>query len=93
MIGRVWKGDDSRLKEILEQEFGIYKESWEPEDLERAKKALFVYEDRQEFFSDTQWDKNNPECDSEEYLIEERICRRIDGRFAYFSRLLWEGNR
>ena len=90
MSGREWIIDDGRLKNILEQEFGIFKENWKAEELEKAREALFVYRDRRDFLSATRWDKDNPEYDSEEYLTTERICRWIDGEFVYFSRLLWE---
>ena len=56
----------------------------------RAANALIPYESVDAFLLDTEWDKDNPECSSEGYLVENRICSWIDGKFVYFSRLLWE---
>lgn len=56
----------------------------------RAAQALVPYEGVEEFLMFTGWDKDNPECCSEEYLVENRICRWLDGKFVYFSRLKWE---
>lgn len=53
-------------------------------------KILIPYKSVDTFLLDTEWDKDNPECSSEEYLVENRICRWIDGKFGYFSRLLRE---
>lgn len=79
-----------RLAEILEKEFLIPSEDWEDADWKRAYEALKIYESIEDFLRETHWREDNPECDSEEYLVKYRICRWIDNKFVYFSRLLWE---
>ena len=90
MTGRnlLWK--DGKLICVLEQEFNLRKRVWTAEDLKRARSALFTFPDVEAFLSETGWGRDNPEYSSEEYLTAKRICRWIDGRFIYFSRLLWE---
>ena len=85
---RLWK--DGKLICVLEQEFNLRKRVWTAEDLKRARSALFTFPDVEAFLSETGWSRDNPEYSSEEYLTAKRICRWIDGRFIYFSRLLWE---
>ena len=85
---RLWK--DGELICVLEQEFNLRKRVWTAEDLKRARSALFTFPDVEAFLSETGWGRDNPEHSSEEYLTTERISRWIDGRFIYFSRLLWE---
>ena len=85
---RLWK--DGKLICVLEQEFGLKKRAWTAEDFKKARSALFVFSDVEAFLSETGWGRDNPEYSSEEYLTAKRICRWIDGRFIYFSRLLWE---
>ena len=85
---RLW--EDEKLICVLEQEFDLKKRVWTAEELKKARNALFAFPDVKAFLSETGWSRDNPECSSEEYLTTERICRWIDGRFIYFSRLLWE---
>lgn len=85
---RLWK--DGKLICVLEHEFNLRKRVWTAEDLKRARSALFTFPDVEAFLSETGWGRDNPEYSSEEYLTAKRICRWIDGRFIYFSRLLWE---
>ena len=85
---RLW--EDEKLICVLEQEFDLKKRVWTAEELKKARNALFAFPDVKAFLSETVWSRDNPECSSEEYLTTERICRWIDGRFIYFSKLLWE---
>ena len=85
---RLW--EDEKLICGLEQEFDLKKRVWTAEELKKARNALFAFPDVKAFLSETGWSRDNPECSSEEYLTTERICRWIDGRFIYFSKLLWE---
>lgn len=77
------------LKDILEWEF-LIRENWNKEKLARAAKALEKYENVEDFLERTGWGRNNPECMTEEYLTENRICRWVGDRFFYFSRILYE---
>ena len=77
------------LQDILEWEF-LIRENWNKEKLARAAKALEEYENVEEFLERTGWGRNNPECMTEEYLTENRICRWVGDRFFYFSRILYE---
>ena len=90
MNGRKRLWEDKQIIWVLEQEFNLRKRVWTAEDLKRARNALFAFPDVEAFLSETGWSRDNPECSSEEYLTTERICRWIDGRFIYFSKLLWE---
>ena len=75
---------------VMKKEFDIDIDYTDRDAVLRAANALIPYESVDAFLLDTEWDKDNPECSSEAYLIEKRICRWIDGKFVYFSRLLWE---
>ena len=68
--------EKKELKFLLDREFFIHIDSFEDEDYAKARRAIFVYENVDEF-----------------YLTENRVCRWWNGRFIYFSRILWEDNR
>lgn len=76
---------------IMKSEFDVDIDYTDRNVVLRAANALIPYESVEAFLLDTGWDRDNPECSSEEYLVGHRICRWIDGKFVYFSRLLWEG--
>ena len=81
---------ENGLRYILKTEFGVTDEEWEMRKAECALEFLEVYDSVEDFLETTGWGKDNPELQSEGYLIENRICRWIEGKFYYFSRLLWE---
>ena len=85
--------EKKELKFLLEREFFIHIDSFEDEDYAKARRAIFVYENADEFFEATGWERNNPELRTEDDLTENRVCRWWNGRFIYFSRILWEDNR
>jgi hypothetical protein len=87
----IWSPDE--LRRLLEKEFLVQIVNWEKEDIDRAGSALRSFESMEMFFEESGWDRDNPELRSEAYLIENRICRWINGRFLYFSRLLWEAGQ
>ncbi len=89
MTGKQWDISDRRLAEVLRTEFGVIINYRKKFELERIKRALFVYKDRRDFLEQSRWGYDNPELADEKYLIQNRICRWIDGRFVYFSRLVW----
>ena len=84
--------EKKELKFLLEREFFIHIDSFEDEDYAKARRAIFVYENADEFYEATGWERNNPELRTEDYLTENRVCRWWNGRFIYFSRILWEDN-
>lgn len=49
-----------------------------------------VYEDVEEFLEKSGWRRDNPELCSECYLFENHICRKIQGKIWYFSRIQYE---
>ena len=81
--------EKKELKFLLEREFFIHIDSFEDEDYAKARRAIFVYENADEFFEATGWERNNPELRTEDYLTENRVCRWWNGRFIYFSRIFY----
>ena len=61
---------------LLAKEFGLYLKE--------------VYEDVEEFLEKSGWRRDNPELCSECYLFENHICRKIQGKIWYFSRIQYE---
>ena len=52
--------------------------------------SIEVYEDVEEFLEKSGWRRDNPELCSECYLFENHICRKIQGKIWYFSRIQYE---
>lgn len=75
------------FKRLLEREFDISITEDDIERLELAKNSIEIYETEQEFFEKTGWKWDNPEAAEFQYLQRERICRRINGKVWYFSRI------
>lgn len=92
MTGKEWKISDQQLVEILRREFAVEVDDNCLGEWERARMALMIYEDREDFLGKTRWQQDNPELTDELYLTENRICRWAEGKFVYFSRLLWESD-
>lgn len=90
MNGSKAKLEADRLWHLLETEFLVCESEREKRKITEALDALEIYEDVEDFLEQTGWGRDNPELQSEEYLINNRICRWIDGKFVYFSRLVWE---
>ena len=82
--------ENMELKLLLEREFLIYTGSFKEAEYAKARRAIFVYENVDEFYEATGWERDNPELRTEDYLTRNRICRWWNGRFIYFSRILWE---
>ena len=55
-----------------------------------AESCIEVYEDVEEFLEKSGWRRDNPELCSECYLFENHICRKIQGKIWYFSRIQYE---
>lgn len=92
MTGKEWRISDERLEEILAQEFDIWFDGRDGTQLEKARSAIEIYESLEGFLEQTGWRRDNPELAEECYLTENRICRWVDGKFMYVSKLVWEGN-
>lgn len=75
---------------FLEMEFGVSIKEVEMEKIELARKCIEVYESPEEFFEKTGWAKDNPEISDFQYLLDNRICRWIEGKIWYFSRIQFE---
>lgn len=92
MIGKA-ELERQELKGLLEQEFFLSTDGWSEEDYQRAEEALTAFESVEAFLISTDWERDNPELGGEDYLTGNRICRWVNGKFFYFSRLLWEEGR
>lgn len=55
-----------------------------------AESCIEVYENIEEFLEKSGWRRDNPELCSECYLFENHICRKIQGKIWYFSRIQYE---
>ncbi len=89
MTGKEWSISDEDFTEIMRNEFGIIISYENPRELMKAREALFFYNTIWDFLEQSRWRYDNPELSDEQYLTKNRICRWIDGRLAYFSRLKW----
>lgn len=76
--------------ELLRKEFAIHIKETEVDKATLAKQCVEIYSTPEEFYEKTNWDKDNPEQSSFQYLEENKICRRIQGKIWYFSRIRWE---
>ncbi|MBE7723130.1 MAG: hypothetical protein E7244_01395 [Enterocloster citroniae] len=79
-----------RLREIIKTEFLVSEDALKQRRIEVVEAALKMYGSVEEFLEKTGWGRDNPECSSEEYLTENRICRWVNGNLIYFSRIIWE---
>lgn len=77
-----------RIKEILRTEFLVPEDILKQRSAEDVARALKSYESIEEFLEKTGWVRDNPECSTEEYLIKNRICRWVDGKIMYCSRII-----
>ena len=75
---------------LLEREFMIKEPDWNRDRLTRARASIQVYDSVEDFWRQTGWKRDNPEFCTEEYLTGNRICRWVNGKLVYFSRLIWE---
>lgn len=79
-----------KIRGILMTEFLIPEDILKQRGIEQAEEELEIFNSVEEFLEKTGWGRDNPECSSEEYLTENRICRWVDRSFLYFSKLTWE---
>lgn len=78
------------FKILLMREFGITIHETETEKLMLAADCIEIYVSMEDFLERSGWRKDNPELCEESYLVENRICRYIQGKVWYFSRLRFE---
>ena len=80
--------------ELLKKEFQIDIREDELEKIELAKKCIKIYDTPEDFLNHSGWRNDNPECSDFQYLQENRICRKINGKIWYFSRIQYgEGEK
>lgn len=75
---------------LLAKEFGLYLKEQEVEKILLAESCIEIYENVEEFLEKSGWRRDNPELCSECYLFENHICRKIQGKIWYFSRIQYE---
>lgn len=78
------------FKVLLAQEFGLRLGEDETDKLLLARDCIEVYASVEEFLERTGWGRDNPEACSGDYLQENRICRKVNGEYWYFSRIRYE---
>ncbi|ANU48319.1 hypothetical protein ADH76_11190 [Enterocloster clostridioformis] len=65
-----------RFTAVMKKEFDMNIDYTDRNAVIRAANALIPYKRVDAFLLDTEWDKDNPVCGSEEYLVENRILWR-----------------
>lgn len=82
--------DNESFLHMIQTEFLINTAGWTQTELRRAEYAITTYDSVEDFLEQSGWGRDNPELQDEQYLTENRICRWVDEKFIYFSRLAWE---
>lgn len=75
------------FKILLMREFGISIHETEIQKLMLAADCIEIYVSMEDFLERSGWRRDNPELCEESYLVENRICRYIQGKVWYFSRI------
>lgn len=78
------------FKILLMREFDIHINETDVGRLIAAVGCIEIYDSVEEFLDRSGWKKDNPELCAEAYLLENRICRYIQGNVWYFSRIRFE---
>ena len=78
------------FKILLMREFDIHINETDVCRLIAAADCIEIYDSIEEFLDRSGWKKDNPELCAEAYLLDNRICRNIQGKVLYFSRLRYE---
>ena len=78
------------FKILLMREFDIHINETDVGRLIAAAGCIEIYDSVEEFLDRSGWKKDNPELCAEAYLLDNRICRNIQGKVWYFSRLRYE---
>ncbi len=74
---------------IVRNEFGVYIADDDIENAKHAQDCIQIFDAWEDFYETTGWKRDNPECADKAYLVKQRICREINDRIWYFSRLKW----
>lgn len=75
---------------LMRTEFHLYIREDDIERVLLAQKCIHIYETPEEFLQKSGWRNDNPECSEFSYLERNRICRKIQGKIWYFSRIQYE---
>lgn len=78
------------FKILLMREFDIHINETDVGRLIAAAGCIEIYDSIEEFLNKSAWKKDNPELCTQEYLLKNRICRYIQGKVWYFSRIRFE---
>ena len=78
------------FKILLMREFDIHIKENDSNRLIAAAGCIAIYDSMEEFLEKSGWKRDNPELDEKSYLLDNHICRYIQGKVWYFSRLRYE---
>lgn len=78
------------FKILLIREFDIHINETDVSRLIKAAGCIEIYDSLEEFLEKSSWKKDNPELCEKKYLLDNHICRYIQGKVWYFSRLRYE---
>lgn len=78
------------FKILLMREFDIHINEADVGRLIAAAGCIEIYDSIEEFIEKSNWKRDNPELCKKTYLTDNRICRNIQGKVWYFSRLRFE---
>lgn len=78
------------FKILLMREFDIHIKANDYNRLIAAAGCIEIYDSMEEFFEKSGWKRDNPELGEKSYLLDNHICRYIQGKVWYFSRLRYE---
>ena len=75
------------FKILLMREFDIHIKENDYNRLIAAAGCIEIYDSMEEFLEKSGWKRDNPELGEKSYLLDNHICRYIQGKVWYFSRL------
>ena len=78
------------FKILLMREFDIHITENDYNRLIAAAGCIEIYDSMEEFLEKSGWKRDNPELGEKSYLLDNHICRYIQGKVWYFSRLRYE---
>ena len=78
------------FKILLMREFDIHINETDVSRLIKAAGCIEIYDSLEEFLEKSSWKKDNPELCEKKNSLDNHICRYIQGKVWYFSRLRYE---
>ena len=72
------------FKILLMREFDIHINETDVGRLIAAAGCIEIYDSLEEFLEKSSWKKDNPELCEKKYLLDNHICRYIQGKVWYF---------